>query len=155
MVRTEAEEAANFYTAIFKDSRIGSISRYGDEGQQIHGRNAGTVLAVAFEIDGLKFVALNGGPQFTFNEAVSFQVHCDTQDEIDYFWDKFTRNGSEGQCGWLKDKFGVSWQIIPACLPALMSGPDPQKSQRVMKAFLQMKKFDIAALERAYAEEDA
>ena len=152
---TEAEDAAKFYTAIFKDSRIGAVSRYGEEGFEIHGKKAGTALAVEFEIGGLKFVALNGGPQFKFNEAISFQVHCETQAEIDYFWDAFTAEGSEGHCGWLKDKFGVSWQIIPAQLASMMSGPDAQKSQRVMKAFLQMKKFDIATLERAYAGQDA
>ncbi len=152
---TEAEDAAKFYTAIFKGSRIGATSRYGEEGFEIHGKPAGTVLAVEFEVGGLKFVALNGGPQFKFNEAISFQVPCETQAEIDYFWDRFTAEGEEGHCGWLKDKFGVSWQIIPAQLASMMSGPDAQKSQRVMKAFLQMKKFDIAALERAYAGQDA
>jgi len=152
---TEAEDAAKFYTAIFKGSRIGATSRYGEEGFEIHGKPAGTVLAVEFEVGGLKFLALNGGPQFTFNEAISFQVPCETQAEIDYFWDRLTAEGAEGHCGWLKDKFGVSWQIIPAQLASMMSGPDAQKSQRVMKAFLQMKKFDIAALERAYAGQDA
>jgi predicted 3-demethylubiquinone-9 3-methyltransferase (glyoxalase superfamily) len=152
---TEAEEAAKFYTSIFKGSRIGSVSHYGKEGYEIHGKKAGTVLAVEFEIDGLKFVALNGGPQFKFNESISFQVHCETQDEIDYFWDKFTEEGTEIQCGWLKDKFGISWQIVPAQLASMMSDPDSRKSQRVMKAFLQMKKFDIGALQRAYAKQDA
>lgn len=145
---SEAEDAAKFYASVFKNSRIGSISRYS---QEINGKAAGSVLTVEFELDGQKFLALNGGPVFTFNEAVSFQIHCETQDEIDYYWDALTRDGAESQCGWLKDKFGLSWQVVPTILAKMMSGPDAQASQRVMKAFLQMKKFDIAALERAYA----
>lgn len=147
---TQAEEAAQFYTSIFKDSRIGRVSRYGKEGHEIHGKKAGTVMVVEFEIEGQTFIALNGGPHFKFNAAVSFQVHCETQVEVDYFWSKFTEDGEEGHCGWLKDKFGVSWQIVPTALPKLLIDADPGKSQRVTKAFLQMKKFDIAALQRAY-----
>jgi predicted 3-demethylubiquinone-9 3-methyltransferase (glyoxalase superfamily) len=148
---TEAEEAARFYCSIFKDSRIGKINRYVNEGQEIHGKEAGTVMAVEFEIAGLKFAALNGGPQFKFTEAVSFQVHCDDQDEVDYFWEKLTDGGQEVACGWLKDKYGLSWQIVPKRLFELLSGADPRKAERVTKAFMQMKKFDISALERAYA----
>jgi predicted 3-demethylubiquinone-9 3-methyltransferase (glyoxalase superfamily) len=145
---TEAEDAANFYVSIFQNSKLGKISRYGKEGQEIHGKEPGTVMVAEFEIEGQKFIALNGGPQFTFDEAISFQVSCDSQEEVDYFWDRLSEGGSEGPCGWLKDKFGLSWQIVPSVLPKLMS--DPEKSQRVMKAFLQMKKFDIEELQRAY-----
>ena len=148
---TEAEQAANFYVSTFKNSKIKSISRYGKEGHEIHGKPAGSVMAVDFELEGQTFVALNGGPHFKFNEAVSFQVHCKTQEEIDYFWSKLTAaGGQEGPCGWLKDKYGLSWQIVPAELKEMLSGPDTEKSQRVTKAFLQMKKFDIAALRRAF-----
>jgi predicted 3-demethylubiquinone-9 3-methyltransferase (glyoxalase superfamily) len=147
---THAEEAANAYVSIFKNSRIVSISRYGKEGHEIHGKAAGSVMTVEFEIEGQKFVALNGGPHFKFNEAVSFQVHCETQEEVDYFWGKLTEQGQEGPCGWLKDKYGLSWQIVPSVLPKMLMDPDPEKSQRVTKAFLQMKKFDIEELERAY-----
>ncbi len=147
---TEAEEAANFYVSIFKNSKIRSISRYGKEGFEIHRKPAGTVMAVEFEINGQPFLALNGGPQFKFDEAVSFQVHCKTQEEIDYFWNKLTEGGQESRCGWLKDKFGLSWQVVPTGLKEMLSGSDSEKSQRVTKAFLQMKKFDIAELRRAY-----
>jgi predicted 3-demethylubiquinone-9 3-methyltransferase (glyoxalase superfamily) len=148
---TEAEEAARFYCSVFKDSRLGKINRYVDEGQEIHGKKAGSVMAVEFEIAGQKFVALNGGPQFKFTEAVSFQVHCDDQQEVDYFWAKLTDSGKEVACGWLKDKYGLSWQIVPKALFAMLSSGDRKKAERVTKAFMQMKKFDIAALERAYA----
>ena len=147
---TQAEEAANFYASIFEDSKIGRISRYGKEGYEIHGKEAGSVLTVEFEIGGQPFVALNGGPQFRFNEAVSFQVHCETQKEIDYFWSKLSKGGEEGPCGWLKDRYGVSWQVVPTVLPAMLTDADPKKSQRVMKAFLQMKKFDVGELKRVY-----
>ncbi len=140
----EAEEAANFYTSIFKDSAIETISRYGKEGFEIHGQEEGTAMTVVFRINGQTFTALNGGPVFKFNEAVSFQVYCDTQEEIDYYWEKFTKDGEESQCGWLKDKYGVSWQIIPSILGDLLS--DPAKAGRVTNAFLQMKKFDIEKL---------
>ena len=148
---TEAEEAARFYCSVFKNSKVGSISRYGGEGKEIHGKDAGSVMAVEFELDGQRFAALNGGPQFKFSEAISFQVHCDDQAEVDYFWDKLSDGGEEGPCGWLKDKFGLSWQVVPKVLFQMLTDPDHAKSQRVTKAFLQMKKFDIAALKRAYA----
>lgn len=147
---SQAEEAANFYVFIFENSRILRTARYGKEGHEIHGKEAGSVMTVEFAIDGQRFVALNGGPHFKFNEAVSFQVHCETQQEIDYFWSKLTQGGEEGPCGWLKDKFGLSWQIVPAALPDMLMDTDSAKSQRVTKAFLQMKKFDLAGLRRAY-----
>jgi len=148
---TEAEEAARFYCSVFKNSRIGTISRYGKEGTEIHGKEAGSVMAVEFELDGQRFAALNGGPQFKFSEAISFQVHCDNQIEVDYFWEKLCAGGKAGPCGWLKDRYGLSWQIVPKVLFAMLTDADRTKSERVTKAFLQMKKFDIAALERAYA----
>jgi predicted 3-demethylubiquinone-9 3-methyltransferase (glyoxalase superfamily) len=148
---TEAEDAARFYCSVFKNSRLGKINRYVDEGQEIHGKQAGSVMAVEFEIEGQRFAALNGGPQFKFTEAISFQVHCDDQKEVDYFWDKLSEGGQEVACGWLKDKFGLSWQIVPKALFEMLSDADPATTKRVTKAFLQMKKFDIAALQRAYA----
>jgi predicted 3-demethylubiquinone-9 3-methyltransferase (glyoxalase superfamily) len=148
---TEAEEAAKFYCSIFKNSRMGRVSRYVDEGQEIHGKAAGSVMAVEFEIGDQKFAALNGGPHFKFTEAISFQVQCDDQQEVDYFWKKLSAGGTEGPCGWLKDKYGLSWQIVPKVLYEMLLDQDHTKSQRVTKAFLQMKKFDIAELKRAYA----
>lgn len=147
----QAEEAARFYTGIFKNSRIGRISRYGETGREFHGRSPGTVMTVAFELDGQAFTALNGGPAFKFNEAISFQVSCQDQKEVDYYWEKLSEGGDEKaqQCGWLKDKYGVSWQIIPAVLIDMISDPTSEKSQRAMAAMLQMKKIDIAKLERA------
>ena len=142
---TEGEEAARFYTSVFPNSRIVEISRYGSAGP----RPEGTVMTVDFELDGQQFVALNGGPQFTFNEAISFQVSCEDQDEVDAYWSKLSEGGEEGPCGWLKDKFGVSWQIVPTALPRLLSDPDREKAQRVMAAMLQMKKIQIDELERA------
>ncbi|RJQ68983.1 MAG: VOC family protein [Desulfobacteraceae bacterium] len=152
-----AEEAAGFYTSIFNNSKIGRITRYGKEGYEIHGREAGTVMTVEFELDGQPFVALNGGPFFNFNEAVSFQVHCDTQEEVDYYWAKLSQGGDEQaqQCGWLKDQFGLSWQVVPKILSELVGNPDSEKSQRAMKAMLQMKKIDIAEIKRAYAGQGA
>lgn len=147
---TQAEEAAEFYTSIFENSRITRISRYGKAGREVHGKEAGSVLTVEFEIEGQTFIALNGGPHFKFNEAVSFQVTCETQDEIDYFWSKLSEGGQEGQCGWLKDKYGLSWQVVPSALPQMLTDADGAKSERVMKALLQMKKFDLQALARAY-----
>jgi predicted 3-demethylubiquinone-9 3-methyltransferase (glyoxalase superfamily) len=145
---TEAEEAANLYCSIFKNSTIDNISRYGKEGFEIHHKPEGTVMTVAFHINGQPFTALNGGPEFKFNESVSFQFFCDTQEEIDHYWNKLTENGGqEGPCGWLKDKFGVSWQIIPTILPKLLS--DPSRAERVTKVFLQMKKLDIEMLKQA------
>lgn len=146
----EAEEAAKFYVSVFPNSKLGHISYYGSEGQDIHGGKSGSVLTAEFEINGQKFVALNGGPHFKFNEAVSFQIHCDTQNEIDYFWSKLTDGGQEVQCGWLKDRYGLSWQVVPTVLPKMLMDPDRAKVDRVMKTFLPMKKFDIAELQRAY-----
>jgi predicted 3-demethylubiquinone-9 3-methyltransferase (glyoxalase superfamily) len=149
----QAEEAAKFYTGIFKNSKITDVSRYGEAGQEIHGRPPGSVMVVAFEIFGQSFVALNGGPLFKFNEAVSFQIECDSQEEVDYYWGKLTAGGDPEaqQCGWLKDKFGLSWQVVPKGLAEMLSDPTSAKSQRAFSAVMQMKKFDIAALERAYA----
>ena len=146
-----AEEAVNLYTSIFKNSKIGKISRYGEAGYEIHGRPAGTVMTVEFELDGQRFTALNGGPVFKFNEAVSFQVGCDSQEEVDYYWDKLSEGGDDKaqQCGWLKDKFGVSWQIIPNELAEMFHGNDTGKSERAMEALLQMKKIDIESLKQA------
>jgi predicted 3-demethylubiquinone-9 3-methyltransferase (glyoxalase superfamily) len=148
---TQADEAAKFYCSIFKNSRIGKISRFPKAGQEVHKKPEGSVMTVEFELDGQPFVALNGGPQFKFDEAVSFQVYCDTQDEIDYYWKALSGGGEEGPCGWLKDKFGLSWQVVPSAIPQMMTDPDAEKSARVMNAFLKMKKLDIAAIERAYA----
>lgn len=147
---TQAEAAATIYVSIFKNSKLGNITRYGKEGFDIHGRPAGSVMTVDFELEGAKFVALNGGPHFKFSEAVSFQIHCETQQEIDHFWSKLSDGGQEGQCGWLKDRFGLSWQVTPTVLIEMLTGSDAEASQRVTKALLQMKKFDIAALKRAY-----
>ena len=150
---TEAEEAATFYVSIFKNSKITTVARYPNEGQDIHGKDARSVMTVAFELAGQSFVALNGGPQFTFDEAVSFQVYCESQDEVDYFWSRLTEGGEEGPCGWLKDKFGLSWQVVPFALLEMMLDRDASKPARVMKAFMQMKKFDIETLKRAYEGE--
>jgi predicted 3-demethylubiquinone-9 3-methyltransferase (glyoxalase superfamily) len=147
---TQAEDAAKFYTSIFKNSRIKQVSRYGEAGREVHSKKAGTVMVVEFEIEGQSFAALNGGPQFKFDEAVSFQVFCDTQEEIDYFWNKLSDGGEEGPCGWLKDQFGLSWQVVPSVLPQMMMDAGA-KADRIMNAVLKMKKFDLAALQRAYA----
>jgi len=151
---SNAEEAAEFYTSIFKKSKIGKISRYGKEGYEIHGKPEGTVLTVEFELNGQTFTALNGGPAFKFNEAISFQVHCESQNEVDHYWEKLSQGGHEKaqQCGWLKDKYGVSWQIVPTVLGEMLQDKDPKKSGRVMNALLQMKKIDIRALEKAYEQ---
>jgi len=146
-----AEEAAKFYVSVFKNSKLGKISRYGKEGFEAHGRPAGSVMTAEFEIEGQNFVALNGGPHFKFNEAVSFQVPCDTQEEIDYFWSKLSEGGEESHCGWLKDKYGLSWQVFPKILPQLLMDPNPDKARRAMRAMLQMRKIDIAALAAAQA----
>jgi predicted 3-demethylubiquinone-9 3-methyltransferase (glyoxalase superfamily) len=146
---TEAEDAAKLYTAIFPNSRVRQISRYPDAGREIHGKAPGSVMLVEFELEGQIFTALNGGPQFKFDEAVSFQVMCDTQDEIDHFWTRLSEGGRESQCGWLKDKFGLSWQIVPSILPQLMKDADGAKSARIMNAVMTMKKFDLDALRRA------
>ena len=148
---TQAEAAANHYVSIFKNSKICKISRYGKEGKDVHGKEAGSVMTVEFEIDGQKFVGLNGGPHFKFNEAVSFQIFCDSQEEIDHFWTKLTEGGEDGPCGWLKVKFGLSWQVIPKALSEMLQDSNPEKAGRAMKAMLQMKKIDIAALKQAQA----
>jgi predicted 3-demethylubiquinone-9 3-methyltransferase (glyoxalase superfamily) len=148
---TEAEDAAKFYCSIFKNSKMGKVSRYVDEGQEIHGKPAGSVMAVEFELEGQKFAALNGGPHFKFDEAISFQIGCESQDEIDYFWKALSAGGSEGPCGWLKDKFGLSWQVVPTVLYDMLVDPDHAKVKRVTHAFLHMKKFDIAELKRIFA----
>ena len=144
---TEGEEAARFYTSIFPNSRILEVARYGSAGP----RPEGTVMTVSFELDGKRFVALNGGPDFTFNEAVSFLVDCETQEEVDSYWNTLSEGGEHGPCGWLKDRFGLSWQIIPTALPRLLGDPDRKKAQRVMAAMLKMGKIDVAELERAAA----
>jgi predicted 3-demethylubiquinone-9 3-methyltransferase (glyoxalase superfamily) len=143
---TEAEEAANFYTSIFKDSEVVNVMHYGEAGP----RPAGMVMTVTFRLQGQEFTALNGGPDFKFNESISFLVNCESQDEVDEFWEKLSEDGEEGPCGWLKDKFGVSWQIVPTVLDALLQDKDSEKANRVMKAMLQMKKIDIAVLQEAY-----
>jgi predicted 3-demethylubiquinone-9 3-methyltransferase (glyoxalase superfamily) len=148
---TEAEEAATFYTSIFPNSRILDIARYGAGAP----RPEGMVMTVSFELDERKFVALNGGPDFTFDEAISFQVSCRNQEEVDAFWSKLSEGGEEGPCGWLKDKYGLSWQIVPTALRELLADPDREKAQRVMQAMLKMKKIEIDALERAAEQEPA
>jgi predicted 3-demethylubiquinone-9 3-methyltransferase (glyoxalase superfamily) len=149
----QAEEAAKFYVGIFKDARIDMISRYGEAGQEITGQEPGTVMTVEFTLAGQTFTALNGGPQFKFNEAISLQVACKTQDEIDYYWEKLGAGGNPKaqQCGWLKDKFGLSWQVVPEMLGELMHKGTPAQNNRVMTALLKMKKLDIAALKKAHA----
>jgi predicted 3-demethylubiquinone-9 3-methyltransferase (glyoxalase superfamily) len=145
---TEGEEAATFYTSVFPNSEILEITRYGSAGP----RTEGTVMTVSFELDGQKFIALNGGPDFTFSEAISFEVSCDSQEEVDAYWSKLSEGGEEGPCGWLKDRFGVSWQIVPKVLVELLTDSDQEKAQRVMAAMLKMKKIDLDVLERAAAE---
>lgn len=148
----QAEEAAKFYTAVFKNSSIGAMTRYGKEGFEIHGRPAGSVMTIEFELEGQPFLGLNGGPHFRFNEAISFIITCETQKELDYYWDKLTQDGDEKaqMCGWLKDKFGVSWQVVPTGMNEMLKDENSEKSQRAMRAMLQMKKPDIAALKKAY-----
>ena len=145
---TEGEEAAELYTSVFPNSRILDVTRHGEAGP----RPAGTVMTVSFELDGHRFLALNGGPQYTFSEAISFQVGCETQEEVDAYWAALAEGGEEGPCGWLKDRFGVSWQIVPKRLTELLTDPGQEKSQRVMRAMFEMKKIDVAALERAAAD---
>lgn len=146
----QAEAAAKFYTSVFKSSKILKIARYNKAAEKVAGRPAGSVMTVEFEIEGQRFVALNGGPFFKFTEAVSFVVNCRTQKEIDYFWEKLSAGGKESRCGWLKDKYGLSWQIVPSILGELMSDKDAAKSHRVMQAMLQMVKLDIKTLKLAY-----
>jgi len=148
---SQAEEAAKFYVGIFKNSKLGRITHYDDEVAEKIGRPAGSVMTVEFQLEGVEFVALNGGPQFKFTEAISFSVNCETQDEIDYFWEKLSADGgSTGPCGWLKDKFGLSWQISPVVLGDILADKDPAAAGRVMKAMMEMEKIDIAALKKAY-----
>jgi predicted 3-demethylubiquinone-9 3-methyltransferase (glyoxalase superfamily) len=147
-----AEEAVKFYTSIFKDSEITDVTHYGQASSEAAGKPKGTVMTIAFRLDGQEFLALNGGPIFKFNEAVSFIVNCQTQDQVDYYWEKLSEDGDKKaqQCGWLKDKFGLSWQIVPAVLGQMLQDKDSAKAERVMKAMLQMKKIDIKALKQAY-----
>ena len=146
----QAEEAVKFYTSVFKNSKVGRILRYGEEAAEASGRPTGSVLTIEFEIEGQKFVALNGGPQFKFNESVSFVVNCDTQGEVDYYWGKLTADGGqESACGWLKDKFGLSWQITPTVLIDMLHDKNFKKAERVMHAMLQMQKIDINKLKEA------
>lgn len=149
----QAEAAATFYTGIFPHSKILGLTRYGEAGREIHGKPAGSVMVVAFELDGQAFSALNGGPAFTFNEAISLQIDCQTQGEVDYYWEQLSAGGDEQaqQCGWLKDRYGVSWQVVPGILLEMLQDADAAKAQRTMAAMLQMKKLDIDKLEQAYA----
>ena len=151
---SNAEEAVNFYATIFDNSKIGNVSRYGEAGHEIHGMPAGTVLAIEFELNGQAFTALNGGPVFRFNEAISFQVDCKSQEEVDYYWGKLAEGGDQKaqHCGWLKDKFGVSWQIVPDILAKMLQDKEPRKSERVMKALLQMGKIETKTLQQAYED---
>jgi predicted 3-demethylubiquinone-9 3-methyltransferase (glyoxalase superfamily) len=142
---TEAEEAAKFYTSVFKDSRIVNTAHYTEAGP----RPAGTVMTVEFELNGQRFVGINGGPQFKFDEAVSFQITCETQEELDYYWERLSADGEEGQCGWLKDRYGLSWQVVPTGMEEVFSDPDPERAARAMRAMLGMRKLDIAALRSA------
>jgi predicted 3-demethylubiquinone-9 3-methyltransferase (glyoxalase superfamily) len=144
---TEAEDAARFYASVFKDSRIVKVARFGEGAP----RPAGTVMSVEFELDGQRFNAINGGPEFTFDEAVSFRINCEDQDDVDYYWERLTEGGEEGRCGWLKDRFGLSWQVVPAGLERVLADPDPERSRRAMQAMLQMRKLDIVALRSAAA----
>jgi predicted 3-demethylubiquinone-9 3-methyltransferase (glyoxalase superfamily) len=148
----QAEDAAKFYTTIFKNSSIVNTTRYGEAGQEVHGKPPGSVMTVAFVLDGQAFTALNGGPIFKFNEAISFQINCETQEEVNYYWEKLSDGGDEKaqQCGWLKDKYGASWQVVPTVLPQMLNDARAEKSQRVMTEMLRMKKLDIEKLTRAY-----
>ena len=145
-----AEDAVQFYVSIFKNAKVGNVTRYGKEGYEIHKKKEGTVMTIDFEIEGQKFLALNGGPVFKFNEAISFQIYCDTQEEIDYYWEKLSAVPEAEQCGWLKDKFGISWQIVPTEMDKMMRDGSPEQIARVTQAFLKMKKFNLAELRKAY-----
>ena len=149
----KAEEAAHFYVTIFKNSKIGTITRYDEEGAKASGRPKGTVMIVTFQLDGQEFIALNGGPHFKFTEAISLLVNCKTQEEVDELWEKLSEGGEKGRCGWLKDKYGLSWQIVPTVLGELLQDKDAEKSKRVMKAMLQMNKIDIKTLKQAYEQQ--
>lgn len=146
----KAEEAANFYVSIFKNSKIGTISRYDEAGAKVSGRPVGSVMVISFQLEGQDFTALNGGPVFKFTEAISFMVDCKTQEEVDELWTKLTAGGEESQCGWLKDKYGLSWQIVPTALNEMLTDKDPEKAKRAMEAMLTMKKIDIAAVKAAF-----
>jgi predicted 3-demethylubiquinone-9 3-methyltransferase (glyoxalase superfamily) len=148
----QAEEAVNFYVSLFKNSKIGSVARYGEEGAKISGRPNGTVMTVAFQLHGQEFIALNGGPVFKFSPAIAFIVNCETQEEVDELWEKLSESGEKQQCGWAKDKYGVSWQIVPRVLGKMLNDKDPAKSKRVMQAMLQMDKIDINTLKQAYEQ---
>jgi predicted 3-demethylubiquinone-9 3-methyltransferase (glyoxalase superfamily) len=148
----KAEEAVNFYVSLFKNSRISQVARYDEAGGEVSGRPKGSVMTIAFQLEGQDFVALNGGPEFKFNESISFMVDCKSQDEVDYFWTKLSAGGEEQPCGWLKDRYGLSWQVVPTILPQMLRDEDAAKAERVMQAMLQMKKIEIAALEKAYSE---
>lgn len=148
----QAEEAATFYVSVFKNSTLGNLTRYGEAGAEVSGRPQGSVLTVSFTIDGQEFVALNGGPAFTFTEAVSFMVTCDTQEEIDHMWSRLSRGGEEGRCGWLKDKYGLSWQLVHPAWEEMLRDKDPKKSEAVMQVILQMTKPDLGAIRRAYGQ---
>jgi predicted 3-demethylubiquinone-9 3-methyltransferase (glyoxalase superfamily) len=147
-----AEEAVNFYVSTFKNSKVGNLTRYDDESAKASGRPEGSVMTIEFQLEGQNFIALNGGPQFKFTEAISFSVDCKTQEEVDAFWNKLSEGGEEGPCGWLKDKYGLSWQIVPTVLTEMLKDPDTEKAKRVAHAMLQMKKIDIAALHKAYEQ---
>jgi predicted 3-demethylubiquinone-9 3-methyltransferase (glyoxalase superfamily) len=146
----QAEEAARFYASVFKNSKVGDITRYDEQASEAAGRPVGSVMTVAFELDGQQFTALNGGPQFKFGEAISFVVNCETQEEVDHFWERLSAGGQQIECGWLKDRFGVAWQVTPAILIEMLQDKDPEKAKRVMAAMLTMKKLNIDALKRAY-----
>lgn len=148
----QAEEAVNFYMSIFKNTKIGNITHYGEEGAKVSGRPKGSVMTVTFELDGQEFMALNGGPHFKFTEAISFIINCASQEEVDELWEKLSEGGEKGQCGWLKDKYGLSWQIVPTVLSEMMRSHDTKKTERVMSALLQMKKLDIKRLQEAYEQ---
>lgn len=151
----QAEEAAKFYVSVFKNSKIMSVARYGEAGEEVSGRPRGTVMTVDFQIDGQTFIALNGGPLFKFTEAISFIINCKTQKEVDHFWEKLSRGGKKSRCGWLKDKYGVSWQVVPTALGELMGGKDAEKSERVMQAMLKMDKLDIKTLQQAAGKQSS
>src|SRR5256712_8312992 len=148
----KAEEAVKFYVSLFKNSKIGRITRYGAEGAEVSGRPKGTVMTVTFQLDGQEFMALNGGPHFKFTEAISLLVNCKTQEEVDELWERLSEGGEKGQCGWLKDKYGLSWQIVPTVLGKMLNDKDAEKSKRVMQALLQMRKLDIKRLQQAYGQ---
>ena len=149
----QAEEAVNFYTSIFKNSKIKSVSRYGEAGAEVSGRQNGSVMTATFDLEGQEFIALNGGPHFTFSPAISFVVNCEKQEEVDELWEKLSEGEEKGQCGWLKDKYGVSWQIVPTVLGEMLQDKDPKKSEKVMGALLQMGKIDIKTIRQAYEQQ--